>query len=159
MKILISGAGIGGLAAARALLADGHEVTVLERAAARHDGSALDGFLLALAHHHLGRVDEAATQARRSLAMARELGYPAREAQALTELSNAVSQAGDIDGAVQLARQAGQITADIPGWISRVSRQFLTACLTDAGDLPAAERTCAEGWPGAGRRATCGAWR
>jgi sulfate transport system permease protein len=25
----------------------------------RHDGSALDGFLLALARHHLGRVDEA----------------------------------------------------------------------------------------------------
>jgi DNA-binding CsgD family transcriptional regulator/tetratricopeptide (TPR) repeat protein len=93
---------------------------------------------------NLGRVDEAATQARRSLAMARELGYPAREAHALTELSLAASYAGDIDSAVALARQAGQITADIPGWIARVSRHFLTAWLIDAGDLPAAERTCAE---------------
>jgi hypothetical protein len=33
--------------------------TVLERAAARPGASALDGFLLALARHHLGRVDEA----------------------------------------------------------------------------------------------------
>jgi hypothetical protein len=32
---------------------------ILVGAAARPDASALDGFLLALAHHHLGRPDEA----------------------------------------------------------------------------------------------------
>jgi FAD-dependent urate hydroxylase len=42
MKVLVSGAGIGGLAAARALLADSHEVTVFEQAAElRHGGAAV----------------------------------------------------------------------------------------------------------------------
>ena len=42
MKVLISGAGIGGLAAARALIADGHEVTVFEQATElRHGGAAV----------------------------------------------------------------------------------------------------------------------
>ena len=42
MKVLVSGAGIGGVAAARALIADGHEVTVFEQAAElRHGGAAV----------------------------------------------------------------------------------------------------------------------
>jgi tetratricopeptide (TPR) repeat protein len=44
---------------------------VLERAAARRDGSALDGFLLALARHHLGRADEARSECDRALARLR----------------------------------------------------------------------------------------
>ena len=40
MKVLISGAGIGGIAAARALIADGHEVTVFERATELREGGA-----------------------------------------------------------------------------------------------------------------------
>jgi FAD-dependent urate hydroxylase len=42
MKVLVSGAGIGGLAAARALVADGHQVTVFEQAPElRHGGAAV----------------------------------------------------------------------------------------------------------------------
>ena len=42
MKVLISGAGIGGLAAARALIADGHQPAVFEQAAElRHGGAAV----------------------------------------------------------------------------------------------------------------------
>jgi FAD-dependent urate hydroxylase len=42
VKVLISGAGIGGLAAARALIADGHDVTVFEQATQlRHGGAAV----------------------------------------------------------------------------------------------------------------------
>ena len=40
MRILVAGAGIGGLAAARALLADGHEVAVYERAGGLRTGGA-----------------------------------------------------------------------------------------------------------------------
>ena len=40
MRVLIIGAGIGGLAAARALAADGHDVSVFEQAAGPRDGGA-----------------------------------------------------------------------------------------------------------------------
>jgi predicted ATPase/class 3 adenylate cyclase/DNA-binding CsgD family transcriptional regulator len=91
----------------------------------------------------LGRPGEATEDGRRALAMARELGYPAREALALTDLSIAAEFAGELGSAVQLARQAEQITADIPGWIVRVCGNNLTGVLTEAGDLAAAEDVCA----------------
>jgi FAD-dependent urate hydroxylase len=40
MRVLITGAGVGGLAAARALLADGHDVGVFERATGLREGGA-----------------------------------------------------------------------------------------------------------------------
>jgi DNA-binding CsgD family transcriptional regulator len=94
---------------------------------------------------NLGRIAEAAEEGRRSLALAREIGYPAEEALALTYLSLAASCAGDLDTAVQLARQAGQIPADIPGTRARWCSSVLTEVLTEAGDLAAAERVCAAG--------------
>jgi len=74
---------------------------------------------------NLGRVGEAADDARRSLALAQELGYPAGEALALAHLAGAVLRAGDPDSAVQLARQAEQIPADIYGWQARWRSNFL----------------------------------
>jgi predicted ATPase/DNA-binding CsgD family transcriptional regulator len=128
-------AGLGYFTAVRDAIGD--------RPPSRALADCLSGRSVALAH--LGRVAEAAEDGRRALALARELGYPAREALALTDLSIAAERAGNLDGAVRLARQAGQITADIPGWIARVCSNQLTAVLVQAGDLAAAEATCAAG--------------
>jgi DNA-binding CsgD family transcriptional regulator len=94
---------------------------------------------------NLGRAAEAADDARRSLAMARELGYRAGEAQALAHLAVAVFRAGDLDNAVHLAGQAEQTPADIPGRIARWCSNFLALVLTEAGELAAAGRVCAKG--------------
>jgi predicted ATPase/DNA-binding CsgD family transcriptional regulator len=93
----------------------------------------------------MGRFAEAAGDARRSLALAREGGYPGLEAIALAFLGVAASLTGDRDGAVRLARQAQQIEAEIPGAIARVFSRILTVVLTEAGDLAAAEHACAGG--------------
>ena len=60
--------GLTRLGAAYFLLGDwASAAAVLERAAARPDASALDGFLLALARHHLGQLDEAHSVCDRAL--------------------------------------------------------------------------------------------
>ena len=94
---------------------------------------------------NLGRFDEAADDARRALAVARELGYPAEEAMALVDLATAAFYTDDLGGAVKLAQQAQELPADIPGWIARSGNNILTGALTLAGDLGAAERSCAGG--------------
>jgi DNA-binding CsgD family transcriptional regulator len=94
---------------------------------------------------NLGRVSEAAGDARRSLASARELGDPAGEACALAVLGLAAVYADDPGRAVQLAGQAGQVAGDIPGWVARMCSYFLTVALTEAGDLAAARQACMAG--------------
>ena len=91
---------------------------------------------------NLGRIPEAAASARRALAMARELGYPFGQALATTSLGIAASYAGDLDDAVQLARQAGQIPG-IPGPAARLCGYLLAAVLAETGDLAAAGQACA----------------
>jgi WD40 repeat protein/serine/threonine protein kinase len=60
--------GLTRLGAANILLGDwASAAAVLARAAARPDASAVDGFLLALARHHLGFVDEARSDCDRAL--------------------------------------------------------------------------------------------
>ena len=74
--------------------------------------------------------------------MARELGYPFGEAFAANGLVIAAWYDGDLDDAVQLARQAGQIP-HIPGTAARVCGYLLATALADAGDLAATEQACA----------------
>jgi predicted ATPase/DNA-binding CsgD family transcriptional regulator/transcriptional regulator with XRE-family HTH domain len=93
----------------------------------------------------MGRIAEAAGHARRSLALAREIGYPAGELVALMDLSFDADYVGDHAGAVRLARQAGQITAGIPGGLARMCSYVLTIVLADAGDLAEAVRVGAAG--------------
>jgi predicted ATPase/DNA-binding CsgD family transcriptional regulator len=99
----------------------------------------------AVALENMGRTAEGAGQARQALAVAREVGYRAGEVLALGVLSFAVADAGDLDGAVQRARQAAQITAGVPGQMVRWCSYVLTVALSNAGDLAAAEEVCAAG--------------
>ena len=122
----------------------GHFTAVVDAIADRGPSPALadclGGRSVILAN--LGRVAEAVEEGRRSVAMARELGYPAGEALALVRLSIAADYADDLDGALRLAWQAEQITAGIPGWIARLCSYLLTTWLIASGDLAAAERVC-----------------
>ncbi len=93
----------------------------------------------------MGRTAEAVDDGRRSLAVAQELCYPAGEALALFDLAFAADFVGDLEAAVQLARRAEQIPADIPGHIARLCSVLLTHVLTASGDLAAADRICAAG--------------
>jgi DNA-binding CsgD family transcriptional regulator len=97
----------------------------------------------------MGRIAEAAGDARRSVALAREDDYPVAEALALAVLGLVACVAGDRDGAVQLARQAEQIAAGSHGPTARVCGHILTTVLIEAADLAAAERVCAAALAGA----------
>ena len=97
----------------------------------------------------MGRIAEAAGDARRSVALAREGDHPVAEALALAVLGLVACVAGDRVGAVQLARQAEQITAGRHGPMARVCGHILTTVLIEAGELAAAERVCAAGLAGA----------
>ena len=67
----------------------------------------------------LGQFPEAAEDARRALAVAREVGHPFGEVVALLDLALAAAAVGDLGDAVRLARQARQVPGDIPASITR----------------------------------------
>ena len=92
---------------------------------------------------NMGRLAEGTEDGRRSLAMARELGYPVGEGMALLMLGIAAYYGGDYDGAVQLMWQQQHI-AEVPGVTARSGSHVMMAALMDAGDLAAAESACAE---------------
>ena len=117
--------------------------TVADRPPSRALADALAGRAAVLGL--MGGTAEAAGDGRRALALAREIGYPVGELLALIDLSLGAHYAGDHDEAVRLARQAGQITAGIPGLLARGCSAVLTMMLTDAGDLAEAERVGAAG--------------
>jgi predicted ATPase/DNA-binding CsgD family transcriptional regulator len=97
----------------------------------------------------MGRIGEAAGDARRSVALAREGDHPVTEALGLAVLGMVACAAGDRVGAVQLARQAEQIVAGEDGPMARMCGHLLTTVLIDVGELAAAERICAAGLAGA----------
>jgi predicted ATPase/DNA-binding CsgD family transcriptional regulator len=97
----------------------------------------------------MGRIAEAAGDARRSLAVARDCDDPVAEALALAVLSLVACVGGDRTGAVQLARQAERLSADLHGPAVRACGHTLTTVLIEVGDLAAAERTCTAGLAGA----------
>ena len=125
----------------------GHYTAARDAAAARPPSRALTAALAGRATvlRFMGRTAEAAGDARRALALAREIGDPAGELLALGELSLGADYAGDHDEAVRLARQAGQITAGIPGGLARTCSYVLTVALAGAGDLAEAARAGAAG--------------
>jgi DNA-binding CsgD family transcriptional regulator len=120
----------------------GHFTAVRDAVADRPPSPALAAALAgrAVTLRLMGREAEAAGDARRALVLAREIGDPVGEVRALVELSSDADNAGDHDEAVRLARQAGQITAGIPGVLARYCSDVLTRMLTGAGDLAEAER-------------------
>jgi predicted ATPase/DNA-binding CsgD family transcriptional regulator len=93
----------------------------------------------------MGRIAEAVGDARRALALARQGDHPVAEALALAVLGLVACTAGDRVGAVQLARQAEQITAGGDGAMVRVCGHLLTTVLIDLGEAAAAERVCVAG--------------
>jgi DNA-binding CsgD family transcriptional regulator len=84
-----------------------------------------------------GHLAEGTEDGRRSLAMARELGYPAGEGAALRMLAIAAYYNGDYDGAVQLIRQM-QVITGMPGQMARQGSLVMIMALIEAGDLAAA---------------------
>jgi DNA-binding CsgD family transcriptional regulator len=89
----------------------------------------------------LGRIPEAYECAHRSLAVARELGYPLGEVCALMYLVIAASSVGDWDAALRFARRAEQVQG-IPGLAVRTRSHMLVWALIETGDLAAAEQVC-----------------
>jgi predicted ATPase/DNA-binding CsgD family transcriptional regulator len=94
----------------------------------------------------LARMDrnaEAIEDGRRGLDVARQTGLGGLEATALACLSLARWHDGDLDGALQLVRQAQRIEAEYAGALQRGLSQIVTGVLIEGGDLAAAEQVCA----------------
>ncbi len=96
----------------------------------------------------LGQFPEAGEDARRALAVAREVGHSFAEVVALLDLAlgaAAVGDLGDAERLARLARLAGQVSGDIPASITRTCTVWLTEVLIQANDFAAAESVCADG--------------
>jgi DNA-binding CsgD family transcriptional regulator/tetratricopeptide (TPR) repeat protein len=100
----------------------------------------------AIARLNLGDTAGAVRDARRALALARELNDPVSELFALTGLSASVCYAGDPAKALAWTRQAEELLPlDIRGHVARWCRYVLALVLTQIGELDSARRVCAAG--------------
>jgi predicted ATPase/transcriptional regulator with XRE-family HTH domain len=125
----------------------GHFAAVRDAAVGRPPSRALTAALAGRASvlRQMGRTSEAAADARRALALARQIEDPAGELLALEDLSLDAAYAGRHDEAVGLARQAEQVAAGMPGPLARTCSYVLTIALAGAGDLAEAARAGAAG--------------
>jgi predicted ATPase/DNA-binding CsgD family transcriptional regulator len=95
---------------------------------------------------NLDRLAEAEAEAHRALALAREIGDPVAEAQALGALVVAAGNAGDPQASLAWCRQVQQVdTAHMPGFMSRGLSGLLAWALFQAGELAGAEQACTAG--------------
>ena len=95
---------------------------------------------------NLGRLGEGAEDARRSLELARVLGYTAGQVRALTLLGAVAQYAGDHADALTWLRQAEPLdSGSLPGRVRRSWLHTLTMNLTAVGEADAAQRACAQG--------------
>jgi DNA-binding CsgD family transcriptional regulator len=94
---------------------------------------------------NMGRLSEAAEEAHRALVLARELGDPPGEANALFWLGTAASYAGDFHDCVAWLRQAQRVDrAAIPGGITRQVTMQLADALYEVGEIAEAQQHCAD---------------
>ena len=95
---------------------------------------------------NLDRPAEAADNARRALAMASELGYPAGRVAALIEFAVLGIYRGEEEASRDWLRQAQQVDpASIPGRLARHCNTLLAMVLTVLGQTAAAQRSSADG--------------
>ena len=93
---------------------------------------------------NLGRLPEAADDARRALALARQLGDPASQVRALYWLAATAHYEGEPEQSLDWLRQAQRIDpAGVPGRLLRQCVAGLTIALTATGQLEEAEQNCA----------------
>jgi non-specific serine/threonine protein kinase len=118
-----------------------HYTAAAESGETRVSADALIGRAVRKLNH--GQPAEAADDARRALALAHELAYPAGKARALTILAAHTDTRTD---AVDWARKAEEsLGEDIPDWVDRWCRILLALVLTEAGELDSARRVCGDG--------------
>ncbi|HEX3712179.1 MAG TPA: NB-ARC domain-containing protein, partial [Trebonia sp.] len=100
----------------------------------------------AISRLNLGDIAGAADDARRALAVARELGDAASELLALTALSVTAYYAGGAAEALDWTRQAEELLAlDLPGDVARWCHYILAMVLAGIGEPASARRVCAAG--------------
>ena len=125
---------LGYFTAALDALAGGPPSPLLAQALAKRAGSLAN----------LGRLPEAAVDARRALTLARQIGYPAGQVWALYWLAATTHYAGEPEEALGWLRQAVRIDpASIPGSLVRRCIDGLTIALIATDQLEEAEESCA----------------
>lgn len=101
---------------------------------------------LSMPAHDAGRMDDAASLARRALDMARAISYPTGIVKACVCLAVAAIDSGDAERGLHWAQEANAVDpAEIAGWAARWQSLVLSWAHDTAGDVEAAEDACVHG--------------